>query len=196
MRGCGRITGVVAAVALVAACSGQDERGAPAGTTVPGTALPGTALPGTVTPGNTVQAEEALPQVGAIADAVAAVERQLGGPQQYFEINATALRVNLFVSLNNATLAQAFSFLGGRLTSQTPAAASGNTFAASALTFDPQRLLAKVRTDLPGSVITAVEIVGGPQGAVRYTAIVSSREGSGLLVVLDPAGNVLSVDNP
>lgn len=82
--------------AVLSACSGDDGT---ASTTAPDVTI--------CDPQGTTQAESDLPAVGRISEAIAALERQLGAPQQYFEVNATARVVNLFVALNNGTLAQA-----------------------------------------------------------------------------------------
>ncbi|MFZ2443961.1 MAG: hypothetical protein WAW51_16475, partial [Ilumatobacteraceae bacterium] len=56
-----------------------------------------------------------LPIIDQIDAAVAALEAQLGGPQEYFEINATARLVNLFVALNDGAVAQPWLYLAGSL---------------------------------------------------------------------------------
>ncbi len=62
------------------------------------------------------------PRVDLIDDAVAALEAELGGPQRYFEINATPQLVNLFVELNDGALVQPWVYLDGELSSTDAAA--------------------------------------------------------------------------
>jgi hypothetical protein len=137
---------------------------------------------------------DALPRVDLIAPAVAALEAQLGGPQQYFEINATAKLVNLIIAVNNATLAQTWLYLDGQLTSKDAQPASGNTFAASALTFDPTNVLGQVHRDLAQSVLNFFYVLGGADGSVQYKVDVTSTQGGQLDVVVGPDGKVLEVD--
>src|SRR3954454_16272799 len=87
----------------------------------------------------------ALPLVGEIDDAVAALEAKLGAPQQFFEINATTQLVNLIVALNDGKVAQPWVYLKGELSSAEGAPASGHTFAAGALDFNPETVLSQVR---------------------------------------------------
>ena len=134
------------------------------------------------------------PRVDLIVEAVAALEAELGGSQQYFEINATPRLVNLFVALNDAAVAQPWVYFGGVLTSQDGQPAQGNTFGADTLDFDPQAVLSGVVAELPGSVFDAFIVDGGPAGTVRYSVVVSSTAGGQLVVVVDPAGAVLSVE--
>jgi hypothetical protein len=135
------------------------------------------------------------PVVDQIAPAIAALEAKLGGPQQYFEINATPQLVNLFVADAARTTVTAYVYVGGSVaeTGQ-PAGAQGNTFAASALTFDPATILDGVADRLPDSDIVLFTIAGGPGGAVQYTAAVQSEKGGTLDVTLGPDGVVQSVD--
>jgi hypothetical protein len=135
------------------------------------------------------------PVLAEIAPAIAAVEAKLGGPQQYFEINATAQVVNLFVADAAKTSVTAYVYVGDSLAQVgEPAGAQGNTFAASAITFDPGTVLDQVGDELPDSDIALFTIAGGPGGAVQYTASVQSKEGGTLEVTLGPDGAVLSVD--
>ena len=139
--------------------------------------------------------EPERPVVDQIAPAIAAVEAKLGGPQQYFEINATPQLVNLFVADAAKTTVTAYVYVGGSV-AQTgqPAGAQGNTFAASALTFDPATILDGVVDRLRDSDVVLFTIAGGPGGAVQYTAGVQSKEGGTLDVTLGPDGVVQSVD--
>jgi hypothetical protein len=134
------------------------------------------------------------PRVDLIAEAVAALEAKLGGPQQYFEINATSKLVNLIVSLNDDKLAQAWVYLDGELSSTDPADASGFSFAASALDFDPGKVLSKIEAELPQSSPDLFFVEGGDGGIVRYSVAVSSPQGGQLIVVVGPDGAVQSVD--
>jgi hypothetical protein len=137
----------------------------------------------------------ARPALDQVAPAVAAVELQLGGAQQYFEINATPQVVNLFVADADATAATSYAYVGGSLTETAPAQpAEGNTFAASALTFDPATMLDQVAAALPESDITSFSVIGGPGGAVQYAAVVQSEAGGRLTIVLAPDGTPTSTE--
>jgi hypothetical protein len=134
------------------------------------------------------------PVLDQIGPAIAAVERKLGGPQQYFEINATPQLVNLFVADGAKTKVTPYVYVGGAAAeSAPPAEASGNTFAASAVTFDPQTILDHVVDRLPDSDIVLFTIAGGPAGAVQYTAGVQSKQGGTLEVTLGADGAVQAV---
>jgi len=135
------------------------------------------------------------PLVDEIAPAVEAVEAELGGPQQYFEINATPQFVNLFVAVDGATQVRAYVFVDGELgPPKPPEAAEGATFEASQLRFDPDDVLDGVAEELPESDVVVFSVVGGPGGMVRYGAVVESTEGGQLDITLSPDGAVESVD--
>lgn len=174
---------VVAACAVLLGCSGGDES---ATTTAPDVTI--------CDPQGTAQAEADLPAVDTIAAAIAALERQLGAPQQYFEVNATARVVNLFVALNGATLAQAWLYLDGELTSQPAQAASGGTFEAAEVAFDADRVLSKVRAEVPEAVLESFYVHGDGKGNVQYGVLASALCGGGLDIVVGGDGSVKSVD--
>lgn len=133
-------------------------------------------------------------QVGMIAAAMAAVEHELGGPQQYYEINATELLVNVFVDGGDGR-ATPFVYVDGTLTSGDPLdGASGHSFTADRVDFDAQRVTSCVTSELPDSVPTAFEVVGGRDGAVRYSVLVTSKVGGQLVVEVGPDGIVIAVD--
>jgi hypothetical protein len=134
-----------------------------------------------------------LPRVDLIAPAVNALETKLGGPQQYFEINATSKLVNLIIAVNNATYAQAWLYLDGQLSSKDAQPANGHTFAASALTFDAGSVLTQVHHDLPDSVLDFFYVLGGADGSVQYTVATTSSKGGQLVVTLGPDGKVQAV---
>jgi hypothetical protein len=134
------------------------------------------------------------PRVDLIHEAVAALETKLGAPQQYFEINATSKLVNLIVSLNEDKVAQPWVYLDGELSSAEGQTASGFSFAASALDFDPAKVLTKLQAELPHSSPDLFFVEGGQGGIVRYSVEVTSSQGGQLVVVVGPDGAVRSVD--
>ena len=134
-----------------------------------------------------------LPLVGLVDDAVKALEAKLGGPQQFFEINATAHLINMIVALNDGKVAQPWVYLDGELSSTEGAAATGFSFAGSALDFDPDKVLSKLQAELPESSPDLFFIEGGEGGTVRYSVAVTSKQGGQLVVVVGPDGTVQSV---
>ena len=135
-----------------------------------------------------------LPLVGRIDEAIGALETRLGGPQQYFEINATPKLVNLFVALNNGTLVQPWVYLDGELSATEPRDASGFSFAANTLDFDPDKVLSNVQAEVPESSADVFFVEAGAGGTVRYSVALTSPQGGQLVVVVGPDGTVQSVD--
>ncbi len=137
-----------------------------------------------------------LPLVGEIAPAIAAVETELGGPQDYFEVNTTPDVVNVWVATDDAATATVYAYFDGEL--QPPAAPrdveGGETFRAAALDFDPDEILTGIADELDEPSIAQFVVVGGPGGAVQYSAFVTSSEGGVLDVLLGADGAVLGVD--
>ena len=170
---------LLVALVVLASCSGG---GSSASTTVP--AASASAVPATGT----------VPLVGEIYAAVKALQAKLGAPQQFFEINATSSLVNLIVSLNGGAVAQPWVYLDGELSSTEGGGATGATFAASAIDFDPDKVLGKLQAALPQSRPDLFFIEGGPGGIVRYSVAVSSSQGGQFVVVVGPDGTVQSVD--
>ena len=177
----------VAAVAIVmivsTACSGSSGGGSTQ-----------TTQPAASSTGSAAQAPATKLRVDLIHDAIAALEAELGSPQQYFEINATSQLVNLIVALNGGTVARPWVYLDGELSSSPGSAANGNTFAASALDLDPDKVLSKLQAELPQSRPDLFFVEGGPGGTVRYSVAVTSSQGGQLVVVVGPDGTVRSVD--
>ena len=128
-----------------------------------------------------------------IGAAVAALETRLGGPQQYFEINATPQLVNLFVALNDGKLVQPWVYLDGELTSTEGREATGFSFARSALDFDPDRVLSRIQAELPQARPDVFFVEGGKGGIVQYSVAVTSQQGGQLVVIVGPGGEVQSV---
>lgn len=133
---------------------------------------------------------------GDLARAVAAVEAELGAGQAYFEVTATPQLTNIFVAVDDATAAMPYVFIDGELNPPAPTldGASGFTFAADALDYDPDLILAQVAVEVPGATIESLSVVGADDGTVRYAAITRSSEGGRLDVTVAPDGRVLEVD--
>jgi hypothetical protein len=134
--------------------------------------------------------------VGDINEAVAAVEEVRGGPQHYFEVTANHQLTNVFVAVDGATAAIPYVYLDGEL--QTPGplleGASGHTFLADDISFDPDVVFNSVREQLPDAEIDAFSIEGGEIGVVRYVVSVRSGQGGALDVTVAADGTVLAVD--
>lgn len=130
-----------------------------------------------------------------VAPAVAAVEAELGGPQEYFEITATSRLVNVFVALDDGTAVVPYVYFDDELQPPAPKQTGvvGQSFTADALDFDPSTILAGVADQLPTATIDALSIEGGQAGFVRYVASVRSSAGGVLDVVLTPQGAVIEV---
>jgi hypothetical protein len=186
----GRLTAVALLIvaASLAGCSSSD--GDSDGSVAPST----TGAPVTTTTGKPIAIGEAPLRIELIGDAIAAVEGALGGPQRYFEVNATPTLVNLFVAVDDETAAVAYTYIGGEL--DKPAAkkeASGPTFAAAAVVFDPERVLANVVGSLPNSNFRAFSVLGidaGGADGVRYVVVIESADGQGLQVFVDGNGAI------
>ena len=176
---------VAAATIVLSATNACSGGGASSAIVSPTTASPTSSI---------ADAPAALPRVDLIHDAVAALEAELGASQQYFEINATSQLVNLIVALNDGTQARPFVYLDGELSSSPASNANGKTFAASALDFDPDKVLSKLQAELPQSQPDLFFVEGGVGGIVRYSVAVTSSQGGQLVVVVGPDGTVQSVD--
>ena len=146
------------------------------------------------TPDGTAQAADELPDLSAIAPAIEAVRAELGAEPEFFEINATARLVNLFVALNGATMVQPWLYVDGTLSSDTAQQASGGTFGADLLDFDADTVLEGVRTNVPDALLETFYVHGDGQGNVQYGVLASAQCGGGLDVTVSPTGTVLSVD--
>jgi len=71
--------------------------------------------------------------------------------------------------------------------------ASGETFTADEIDFDPDRIFVQLRDELDDPVIVDLAIQGGPNDTVVYDATVASEGGGVLLVLLGPDGAILAV---
>jgi hypothetical protein len=127
--------------------------------------------------------------------AAAAVEAELGGPQEFFEITATPQLTNVFVAVDDATAVIPYTFVDGELEAPAPRieGVQGQTFRLEAVDFDAAKVLSGVETDLASSTIDAFSVEGGPGGFVRYVVSVRSEQGGVLDVVVAPSGAVIEV---
>lgn len=143
----------------------------------------------TTTPSPAVATE--LPIVDQIDEAIVALEAKLGGPQEYFEINATARLINLFVALDGGTV-QPWLYFDGELTSEDPAPAEGGTLRSASVDFDPTAIFSKLVSELPGATVESFYIHGDGQGAVQYGALLTTSQGGAIDVHLSSSGEILS----
>jgi hypothetical protein len=89
----------------------------------------------------------------------------------------------------------AFAYVGGVLTSEELTGdAQGATFRADSVEFDEDAVTARVTAELPTSRQDAFEILGGPDGSVVYSIIVTSAAGGQLIVQVGPDGTIAEVN--
>lgn len=134
----------------------------------------------------------AEPRVSDIDDALAAVETELGGPQQYFELSADLSQVTLFVESAGGATPYVYADRA-LLPGDTVAGATGATFTARAVAFEEDRIFDRIRAELDDPAIIDFAVQGGPAGAVVYDATVASKAGGVLLVLLAADGEILGV---
>lgn len=178
------IAGIACVAAGLTGCSGSDPS---TGSTSPAAAPTTTAAP--------IPSGKAPVLLEQIRPAVAALEAQLGGPQRYFEINATPTLVNLFVANGDQTQAVAYVYASKAL--QPPAAAqpaSGPTFTAAEMTFDETRVMALTVAQLPTSTFLRFAVTGVSGGGVHYRIATLSELGTEFDVLVGPVGDVVGTD--
>ncbi len=144
--------------------------------------------------------------VGDIDEAMAAVDDERDGAQEYFEVTATPQLTNVFVAADDATVAIPYVFVDGELQPPAPPleGASGLTFTAADVDIDETAVLSQVEAEVPGAMIVALSVegarvadagtgaVGG--GDVRYVVSVQSERGGFLDVTVSGDGRILAVD--
>ena len=181
------LAALVAVAAGLVGCSGDDVVSSPSDSLTTSAPL------SSECPASTDQPLE----VDQIAPAIAAVEAELGGQQEYFEVNATEALVNLFVAgtaADGSSTVTPYAFSRGELTAQPASPADGNRFAGAAVQIDPQRVLSCLVEQLPSSMLAAFVVEGGLNGVVRYSVVVTSEQGGQLVAEVSGSGQVLSAD--
>ena len=127
--------------------------------------------------------------------AAEAVEAELGGPQDFFEITATPQLTNIFVATDGGSSAVPYILIDGELQPPAPTieGVEGQTFTLDDIDFDDETVLSGVAVDLPTATIDAFSVEGGAGGFVRYVISARSAQGGVLDIVVAPSGAVVEV---
>lgn len=138
-----------------------------------------------------------------IEDAISAVLAEEGEDVAFFEVNATPDLVNVFIQgpdLAGSTTAIAYVFDDDGLGAPAePTAASGPTFTADLVGFDPEVMLDAVIAELPSSIPRVFSVIAppgteGPAEAVEYRVTMESVSGGSLSVSVRSDGSIVGVD--
>ncbi len=131
----------------------------------------------------------------AMPAAVEAVESALGGPQRFYEVNATPTLVNVFVAgSDGSATAYVYDAVNDALGEPSqPQAASGNTFTWSQVDFDADQVLAPTLEQLPEALPRTFAVTAASETAVQYLVTMESARGGILDVLVAPDGEVLGV---
>jgi len=132
-------------------------------------------------------------RVESMAAAVGAVETALGGPQRFYEVNATPSVVNVFVAgADGAATAYVYDAAADSLGEpDAPQPASGNTFTWTAVDFDPETVLTDALGQLPDALPRTFAVTAASADAVLYQVTLESAQGGVLDVQVDQDGKVL-----
>ena len=136
--------------------------------------------------------DNVTPVLDQIAPAVAAIEAELGGPQQYFEINATPQLVNLFVAIDGATQRGSLRVRRWRVGARRPIrpAPKVRRSAASRCRSTPTPCSMPSGPSSRTPMSSCFSIAGDP---VQYRASVQSGDGGSLDVVARRRRSIQSV---
>ncbi|MFK8024147.1 MAG: hypothetical protein AB8G26_09325 [Ilumatobacter sp.] len=133
--------------------------------------------------------------VDDVLAAIDAVEVELGGAQEFFEVTANSQFTNVFVALDDATSALPYLFVDGELQPPAPVVdgATGEIFTRSDVDFDPDRIVGIAQAQLPEASVDSLSVYGSPIGAT-YVLGATSGVGGILDIVVGADGTVFSVD--
>ena len=133
--------------------------------------------------------------VADVLAAIDAVEDELGGPQEFFEVTANEQFTNVFVAVDDGDAVVPYLFVDGELQPPAPRVdgASGDTFSRDDVDFDPDRVVGVAQAQLSESTVDSLSVYGTTIGA---TYVLSATSGSGgiLDIVVGADGSVFSVD--
>lgn len=142
-------------------------------------------------------------RVDLVDDAVEAIQAELGDVALY-EVNATPDLVNVFVATEAAdgtTTATSYVYEpgGGLSAPAAPQDASGPTFTADQIDFDPDTVLDRAIEELSTSIPRAFAVNGadgadGPADSASYRIVFDSVEGGSLAVMVQGDGAIIGVD--
>jgi len=148
-------------------------------------------------------ADEELPRLDLIGEAVAAVVADTGRDPALFEVLADREGVTVTVAETEIDMdsgdvtglfARSYRFEGGELAEPTkPVRAEGAVFAASAVPSLDAAVASGVRDALDDPTIVDLALSGAPDGAVVIDLTVISDMGGRILVLVRPDGTVLGV---
>jgi hypothetical protein len=131
--------------------------------------------------------------VDRVDDALEAVEAVYGSSQDYIEVTATQDVVSVIVA-GVGPAEQLFWTVDGAVTDPVDVGPIDRpTFGAEAVDFDPDRILDRLRDELPNSEIVDLAVTGDGAGGAIYDARVRSSQGGTLLVLLAGDGRILGV---
>jgi hypothetical protein len=134
-----------------------------------------------------------VPVVDLIGPAIDLAEDLYGSDPEFFEISADRQRVSLVVADDGTANQVFYCGQGGYVPATALGDASGATFDAGSVDFDPDEIFVQLAEELDDPDIADFAMVGDGEGGVVYDATVQSSAGGILLVRLSPTGAVLAV---
>jgi hypothetical protein len=142
-----------------------------------------------------VEPTEAPEYVADVRTAIDAVESELGGPQEFFEVTSNEQFTNVFVAVDGGEAVVPYLFVDGELQPPAPKidGAVGDTFMREDVDFDADRVVGIAQAQLPESTVDALSVYGTSIG-VTYVLSATSGSGGLLDIVVGADGSVFSVD--
>lgn len=161
---------------------------------------------GAIVTGCSAKPESGTLAIDLIDDAIAAVDDHFGSATDFYEINATADGVNLFVSTTGddarpAVVQARYTSADGLVVADEAAPAEGSVFSGSAVDFDPKTIIERAVGQLSSAepqvfIITAASDGSGAidTSVATYRLVMESRRGGRLVVFLGRDGTILGSD--